>query len=409
MKFKLLTVVMAFAMLFTAPAYAKTLEFTINSQKMGISDNGITEKTLDTSPVITDGRTLVPVRVIAEEYGADVIWNGDTREVSIKNDGIGIVLAIDNQTAHVNGEEKTLDVPPVIIEDRTMIPLRFVSETFGMNVDYIASTRQILITNEQPVMSVNGKNVYIDDFKFYKLISNYDLTDENLKKNFCIMATNNIVEINALCSLAESNGIANLSDEETQNTVWYLQQIKNNTDFLVAFAAKNIQNINNANAYIESLSNNFEQNLSDEDIEDIYNTCYVKAKHILVSDETLAKEILDKINKGEDFDLLMNKYTEDPGIEAYPDGYLFTTGDMVQEFENAAFDLKDGQVSDIVQTQFGYHIIKREPLPPFDDATRENVNSSINSILTSQWIYMNVNSAKVDMYMTEDEIISLLN
>lgn len=101
----------------------------------------------------------------------------------------------------------------------------------------------------------------------------------------------------------------------------------------------------------------------------------IVAKHILISildengdeyDEetkqeklTLAEEILLKIQNGEDFDTLMNEYSEDPGLATNPDGYMFAqNGQMVEPFETAAFNLEEGQVSEIVETDFGYHIIK---------------------------------------------------
>lgn len=72
-----------------------------------------------------------------------------------------------------------------------------------------------------------------------------------------------------------------------------------------------------------------------------------------------AEEILGRINNGEDFDALMNEFNEDTGeTEA---GYTFTAGEMAAPFEKAAFALKIGEVSDIVESQYGYHIIKRIP------------------------------------------------
>lgn len=95
------------------------------------------------------------------------------------------------------------------------------------------------------------------------------------------------------------------------------------------------------------------------------NDSMMSAKHILIKSDSektkdpkgLAEEILAKIKKGEDFDKLMKEYNEDPGeTEA---GYTFGPGEMVSEFENATKALDINAVSDIVQTSYGYHIIKR--------------------------------------------------
>ncbi|GIW22795.1 MAG: foldase protein PrsA [Candidatus Sericytochromatia bacterium] len=86
----------------------------------------------------------------------------------------------------------------------------------------------------------------------------------------------------------------------------------------------------------------------------------VKASHILVKDEKLANEILDKINKGEDFSKLAEKYSEDPGSKNKGgDLGFFAKGQMVPEFEKVAWDLKLNEVSKPVKTQFGFHIIKK--------------------------------------------------
>lgn len=73
----------------------------------------------------------------------------------------------------------------------------------------------------------------------------------------------------------------------------------------------------------------------------------------------LAQSILDRAKADEDFDALVEEFNEDPG--ATEEGYTFGKGEMVAEFETAAFALKIGEISDIVETTYGYHIIKRIP------------------------------------------------
>ena len=71
-----------------------------------------------------------------------------------------------------------------------------------------------------------------------------------------------------------------------------------------------------------------------------------------------------------DFDTLMNEYSEDSGLVSYPDGYTFTAGDMVSEFENATRELEFGQISGLVESTYGYHIILRLD-PDTEDARAE--------------------------------------
>ncbi|AWO73773.1 MULTISPECIES: peptidylprolyl isomerase [Geobacillus] len=85
----------------------------------------------------------------------------------------------------------------------------------------------------------------------------------------------------------------------------------------------------------------------------------IRASHILVKDEKTAKEVKAKLDKGEDFSKLAKEYSQDPG-SASNGGDLgwFGPGKMVKEFEEAAYKLKVGEVSDPVKTDYGYHIIK---------------------------------------------------
>lgn len=85
----------------------------------------------------------------------------------------------------------------------------------------------------------------------------------------------------------------------------------------------------------------------------------IRCAHILVEKESLAKEILEKINRGESFSKLAEQYSIDGSRRRGGDLGFFGRGMMVREFESAAFALNKGEVSGIVRTQFGYHIIKR--------------------------------------------------
>ena len=86
----------------------------------------------------------------------------------------------------------------------------------------------------------------------------------------------------------------------------------------------------------------------------------IKCSHILVKKQSEAIEILDKIKNGEKFGKMARQFSTDSG-SAKRDGSLgyFGRGKMGKEFENAAFALQAGQISEPIKTQYGYHIIKR--------------------------------------------------
>lgn len=101
--------------------------------------NGV-PKTLDSAPIIKDSRTLLPVRFIAESFGADVAWDGATSTATITADGISVKLTLGSKTAYVNGEAKALDVAPLIQNSRTLLPVRFIVESLGAEVAWDGAT-----------------------------------------------------------------------------------------------------------------------------------------------------------------------------------------------------------------------------------------------------------------------------
>jgi|GEM_PF-5250478 len=112
-----------------------------------IEVNG-TSKKIDTQgskPIIQNGRTLLPIRTLIESLGGTVAWDAKEQKVTITLNGHSIVLWIGKTTALVDGSNATLDVAPLIINGRTYIPLRFVSEHLGGSVSWDATTQTVTI------------------------------------------------------------------------------------------------------------------------------------------------------------------------------------------------------------------------------------------------------------------------
>ena len=104
------------------------------------------EMLLSEAPVIVDGRTLVPLRGSFEALNAIVDWNSETAQAIVKTDTVEVLLSPDNDTALVSGVLNSLDVPATLIKDRLFIPLRFVAESLGHDVAWDGSTRTVDIT-----------------------------------------------------------------------------------------------------------------------------------------------------------------------------------------------------------------------------------------------------------------------
>ncbi len=102
----------------------------------------------DVPPVIINDRTLVPSRGLFEQLGATVEWKNNTRQVVITSEETEIILTVDAAAAKVNGEVVMMDMPAKIINDRTMIPVRFVSEHLGMKVGWDGITKTVTVDQE---------------------------------------------------------------------------------------------------------------------------------------------------------------------------------------------------------------------------------------------------------------------
>lgn len=109
--------------------------------------------TFDAAPFIENDRTLVPMRAVFEALGATVVWDEETQTVfaaQISENGNNVVsIQIGSNKAFVNSEEQTVDVPAKIVDDRTFVPLRFVSEALNSKVEWDGETQTVTITSGQ--------------------------------------------------------------------------------------------------------------------------------------------------------------------------------------------------------------------------------------------------------------------
>lgn len=96
-------------------------------------------------PVIENDYTLVPIRFLFEQMGADVTWNQETQTATITQDNTAITFGIDDTNASVNGNNVSMDIPARLINDKTMVPVRFLSEELGYTVNWDGENRIITI------------------------------------------------------------------------------------------------------------------------------------------------------------------------------------------------------------------------------------------------------------------------
>ncbi|MDF0728148.1 peptidylprolyl isomerase [Cytobacillus sp. S13-E01] len=141
--------------------------------------------------------------------------------------------------------------------------------------------------------------------------------------------------------------------------------------------------------------------VTDEEIKQYYESLKyeVRASHILVDDEETANEILEKLNTGEDFAALAKEYSTDTA-SAENDGDLdyFRTGEMMYDFEKVAFALEIGEISDPVQTDNGYHIIKTTDKREIEDTELQPLEEMKDEI------YDTLMNNKADLNAVQDVI-----
>lgn len=197
--------------------------------KMKINDvnysiNGEGKK-MDAKPFIKNDRTLVPLRFIVEAIGGEVNWDNDNRLVTVNSKGKNIELPIDSKTIKIDGKDVNIDQAAIIKGDRTFVPIRFIAENLDMLVNYINDTREIEISSYEDKKSEN----------------NTDLTQVLDEKKAAINNSQN-----------GQNNTKNTNNSQNANANANKNKNANNSN-----AAKNAGNVNTTNNAKENTTNLF--------------------------------------------------------------------------------------------------------------------------------------------------------
>jgi len=145
----------------------------------------------DVPPVLDKGRTLVPFRQLSEALGVEVAWEKNTGTVYGYRPDVKIALKINSQVAYVNGKATELDMPAVIKQGRTFVPLRFFSETFGATVLWDGVTKTVTISTGLTPKHIMGF-YYSSSFKDYS--KNYSRLTSIANKWYTIDDHGNLVD-----------------------------------------------------------------------------------------------------------------------------------------------------------------------------------------------------------------------
>ncbi len=266
------------------------------------------------------------------------------------------------------------------------------------------------------MLTVNGTPVSFEDYRYYYIsnknqfiANNYDESyfesdyDGAKAKALKDQTEQNITMFRALLDYAAANNITLTDEEKAEITTALADQKAQEGD---GFAELLVQNGYTDEAMYIRLSE--EQRLASKaynamleeykgDAEKELKDTMLTAKHILLmfdseaedpeqnekdvleASEAMYKEITESDDPAKTFDEMMNEYSMDTGLEANPDGYTFGPGEMVPEFENGTKALKEGEISEPIRSDWGYHIIMRLPL---DETQMESqISNKANTIL----------------------------
>lgn len=186
---KLLSFIITICFLIGAsPALAKTPELIINNQLV---------KT-DVAPQIINGRVLVPLRVISECLGAVVDWEKNSQTVTIKDQNNVVKLKLNSKTSYINDKPINLDVPPQMMANRTMVPLRFISEQLGATVNWQGNEKRVIIErlqNNHQDQDEPDENVPDNAARQLTDISLVETEDQAIIEIAVKQGTNNVFEL----------------------------------------------------------------------------------------------------------------------------------------------------------------------------------------------------------------------
>ncbi len=289
----------------------------------------------------------------------------------------------------------------------------------------LCSCSAFQVKNISVIATVNGEDILLEEYNYFLLFAKQSIlaganATEDTKefwtttdidgKNAADLAKENaleeVVKYTLIAQKAKEMGISMDTPEAKEqissaltNASDYMQQYGLSKEIMTSILEKFYLR----SMLIQQEVANGTIDASEEYIKKIYEEKFRTIKHILFSltdpetgeiiyNETQvydsAKQAIEVINSGEQtFDEIMNVYSMDPGITSAPNGYTFTNdGSMVAPFEETAFALEIGEMSEPVMTSYGCHILKREPLLSFEEYVENNDPSTITSIIEEAYL-----------------------
>lgn len=437
-----------FGAILVSLALCLAMPLSVQALEPRVEINSVAVVFADQTPVVVDGRTLVPVRGVFEALGFEVEWESwaDINMVWLMNDEhlVKIIIGRDTFITHTLGmdadgylwevdKEHTLDVPPQLINDRTMLPIRLVLESVGMFVAWDGDRETVAVfdlgaADRDFIYSVNGDLVARELMEHFEREARNVLDSANVHNDPDFWERGQIGGINAgeyARRLARESVIAAFRTRQVARDrgLWLTSEDRQNIEetrriiiemhgsyeaFMRAMDERGVSDVlvvelTMLGRYEDNLFGDSMRNEWSEDcLRDYYLQEMFKIQHVLIqtsnedgtpftqAERDAARRRIDEIARraraGEDFDSLVWEYSEDPGSRIFPEGYLmgrFNSGiSMVDPFFRAARDLPMGRISGVIETQFGFHVLRKVPV------VEEYFDNYMNQVQNMLWMDM---------------------
>jgi len=172
---RIFSIVLAIAILIHTPVFAAVSEVQSNNNPITVELYGKLLE-FDVQPQIINGQTMVPLRTIFEAVGLEVGWDPNIKQITGIKNGVKIILTVGKKEAYINDKLEILDAPPVIVGGRTLVPVRFIAEAIGLDVEWEQATKTVKIDKlPQVIVHKESNREFISGYykdNYLKLTSN---------------------------------------------------------------------------------------------------------------------------------------------------------------------------------------------------------------------------------------------
>lgn len=372
---------------------------------------------LDVPATIVGGRTLVPLRAIGDALSCEVGWDAETRTASLEYEvaeesllseeavAANSALTFKSAAEEIKKLSAETEVNPMPLYENGVKYYQGIA--VKEQKKYKKSATSEAKAEEYPVFATVDGDVVSGDLLeyFYAMYTDAqgNISEENIEN-----ATNDVMSLAVASVYAKNKGVK-VDKNLIEITNIYLSSVTYGLDLdtfasLSGISKETVYDVCEKQAFRNALyiaaNESGDIDISESKLKEKFESLFYKAKHILIktvdeemnpvkdSEKKQAKKtidgILSKLKKGEDFDTLMKANSQD--AESSFEGYVFTDGQMVEAFENGVKALKADEISPVIETEYGYHIIKRLVLSANDEAeTFEYYKNALTNIIASEY------------------------